>query len=197
MLINERITENLIRDALDGLGYKSADNDIVVEEQKSQIVDVIRLLKSASKSGSGGRGSPEFIISSPSTPDFLVIMECKALVKFHESIGHTKPVEYAVDGAVHYGRILSKSYNVVAIAASGQSLEGLTVSAHVFSKGSDKYTQLKNEAGLAITELIPFDDFVRLASYDTAVAKSRHEDLMAFSRDLHDFTAGSRKVDRK
>ncbi len=113
---NERITENLVRDALHSLGYKSADNDINVEEQKSQIAEVARLLKNGSKSGAGGRGCPEFIISSPSTPDFLVIIECKALAKCHESPTRSKPVEFAVDGALHYGRILSRSYNVVAAA---------------------------------------------------------------------------------
>jgi type I restriction enzyme M protein len=119
--VNERNTENLVRDALHLLGYKSPDNDINVEEQKSQIIEVARLLKNGSKSGAGGRGCPEFIISSPSTPDFLIIIECKASLKCHESPNRSRPVEFAVDGAVHYARILSKSYNVVAVGVSGQT----------------------------------------------------------------------------
>ncbi len=45
-----------------------------------------------------------------------------------------------------------------------------------------------------VSELIPFDDFARLASYDPSVAKSRHDDLMAFSRDLHDFMRDHAKL---
>jgi hypothetical protein len=194
MAINERITENLVRDTLHSLGYKSADNDINVEEQKNQIADVARLLKNGGKSGAGGRGCPEFIISSPSTPDFIVVIECKALVKFHESPNRDKPVDYAVDGAIHYGRLLSRAYNVVAVAVSGQTSSAMKVSTFVFSKGSDSYAELKNQSGTAVSELIPFDDFVRLASYDPSVARSRHDDLMAFSRDLHDFMRDHAKL---
>ena len=99
--MNERITENLVRDALHALGYYSAE-ETIIEEQKSQIAEVARLLKTGSKSGAGGRGCPEFIISSPSTPDFLIIVECKAGAKQHESPTRTKPIEFAVDGVVHY-----------------------------------------------------------------------------------------------
>ena len=74
-MANERITEQLVRKRLDSLGYWSPDNDIAVEEQKSQIDAVKRLLKNASKTGKGGKGAPEFIISSTSSPDFLVVIE--------------------------------------------------------------------------------------------------------------------------
>ena len=194
MATNERITENLVRDALRGLGYKAADNDISVEEQKSQIADVARLLRSGGKSGAGGWGCPEFIISSPSTPDFLMIIECKAQVKKHQSATRLRPVEFAVDGALHYGRLLSKAYNVVAIAVSGQSAPSMKVSAFVLPKGSDNPVELRNEAGLAVHQLVSFEDFVRLASYDPEVAKGRLDDLMQFSRDLHDFMRDHAKL---
>lgn len=44
-----------------------------------------RLLKAGSKTGGPGSGAPEFIISAPSNPDFLLIIECKASVKDHIS----------------------------------------------------------------------------------------------------------------
>ncbi|MGD0348069.1 MAG: N-6 DNA methylase [Terracidiphilus sp.] len=192
--MNERVTENLVRDALRKLRYKSPDNDINVEEQKSQIAEVARLLKNAGKSGAGGRGCPEFIISSPSTPDFLVVIECKASTKNHESLLRDKPVDFAVDGALHYGTILSRSYNVAAVGVSGQTASSMKVSSFVFSKGSSNYAELKNEDGINVEQLIPFEDFVRLASYDPTVEKSRHDDLMAFSRDLHDFMRDHAKL---
>jgi type I restriction enzyme M protein len=83
---NERITENLVRDVLRDLAYFAESSDIRLEEQKSNIEAVKRLMRSVSKSRQGGGGSPEFIISSASTPDFLLIVECKADTKDHFSI---------------------------------------------------------------------------------------------------------------
>ncbi len=191
--MNERITENLVRDMLDGLGYYSSE-ETIIEEQKSQIAEVSKLLKTGGKRGAGGRGCPEFIISSPSVPDFIIIVECKASVKCHESLDRLKAADFAVDGAVHYGRLLARSFNVVAVGVSGQTASSLKISTFVFSKGSETYSELKSENGTAVRELIPFDDFVRLASYDPAVEKSRHEDLMAFSRELHDFMRDHAKL---
>ncbi|WP_218923019.1 hypothetical protein [Bacillus cereus] len=42
---NERITENLVRDKLRDFNYYSADNDIRVEEQKSEIQAVKKISK--------------------------------------------------------------------------------------------------------------------------------------------------------
>jgi type I restriction enzyme M protein len=67
-MANERETENIVRDELRRLNYYHVANDINIEEQKSNIEAVKRLLKSASKSGQGGKGAPEFIISSPFDP---------------------------------------------------------------------------------------------------------------------------------
>lgn len=72
---NERKTENLVRDDLRRLGYYDNSNTIRVEEQKSEIETVKKLLRGASKSGKGGIGAPEFIISNLSTPDFLDVLQ--------------------------------------------------------------------------------------------------------------------------
>ena len=194
MALNERITENIVRDSLHALGYLSPDCDVIVEEQKSQIAEVARLLKNGSKTGAGGRGCPEFIISSSSTPDFLIIIECKASTKQHESRDRNKPADFAVDGALHYARLLSRSYNVVAIGVSGQTKSSLSNSTFLIPKNASEYKVLTNESGAKVVELIPFEDYVRLASYDPFVAKNRHDDLMAFSRDLHDFMRDHAKL---
>ena len=57
-MANERLTENIVREELSRLGYFESTNDISVEEQKSNIEAVKRLLKAASKSGRGGSGAP-------------------------------------------------------------------------------------------------------------------------------------------
>ena len=56
-----------------------------MDEQKTLIEDVTKLLRQASKTGGGGRGAPEFIISNLADPDILVIVECKADSKDHAS----------------------------------------------------------------------------------------------------------------
>lgn len=60
-MLNERNTENLVRDLLRENGYGGAD-DILIEEQSSKNPKIDSLLGSASKKGSG-KGYPEFIIS--------------------------------------------------------------------------------------------------------------------------------------
>lgn len=204
MAKNERNTENLVRDALRGFDYYDDTNDIQVEEQKSHLDAVKRLLKAASKSGAGGKGSPEFIVSSPTQPDFLIIVECKASTSDHCSNAFTEilagtpvnetPVErakrvqrFAVDGAVHYAQNLAREFNVIAIAASGETKSSLKISTYLFSKGQTAPRLLKTPAGKTIDEIIPWADFISHAEFDPAIQKSRFDDLMAFSRELHDF----------
>ena len=146
---NERITENLVREKLRELLYY-ADENISVEEQRSQIEEVKRLLKGASKTGKGGIGAAEFIISTTETPDFLIVIECKGDVTKHQSKNLDKPIEFAVDGVLHYARFLSKSYNVIAVAVSGQSKSSLKISNFIFPKGTYNYKILKNRSGKEI-----------------------------------------------
>jgi type I restriction enzyme M protein len=190
---NERITENLVRDILRDLKYYEKD-EIVVEEQKSQIEEVKKLLKGASKTGKGGIGAPEFIISTSETPDFLIVYECKADTKKHESVKLDKPVDFAVDGVLHYAKRLSKSYNVIAIAVSGQSKSSLKISNFIFPKGSKKHKQLLNKSGKEIKNIVSLDDYIEHGTFDPEVAKKRHDDLMEFSRDLHNFMRDHAKL---
>lgn len=191
---NERITENLVRDTLRVLGYGTVSNETIVEEQKSQIAEVNKMLRGASKTGGKGMGAPEFIVSSYSAPDFLIIFECKALTKQHESPMRNRPVEFAVDGVLHYAKALSKSFNVIAVAASGQNESELKISNFLWPKGSVEYKSLTNEHGVEINSIIPFDDYIKHGSFDPIVSRNRHEDLMAFSRELHEFMRDHAKL---
>jgi type I restriction enzyme M protein len=193
-MANERITENLVRDSLRKLGFGAADSETVVEEQKSQIEEVTKLLKAASKSGGGGKGAPEFIVTSKTSPDFVIIFECKATTKQHESTKKDKPSLFAVDGVIHYAKSLSQSYNVIAVAASGQTKSALKISTFLWPKSAKSYKPLTNESGKSIEKIIPFDDYIRHGSFDPAVARNRHEDLMSFARDLHVFMRDHAKL---
>jgi len=192
---NERKTENLVRDKLRQLDYYRDDNDINVEEQKSNIESVKRLLKFASKSGQGGKGSPEFIISSASTPDFLVIIECKADVRDHISSscqellrGETikeneneyakRTQRYAVDGILHYAQFISKEYNVIAIAVTGENKKEAIISTYLHTKGTPKPKELQTKENKAIEDIIPWRDYIEYRTFDPSVQRMRFNELM-------------------
>lgn len=185
-MANERITENLVKDKLRELGYYNND-DLTIEDQSSEINEINKLLKNASKTGKGGKGFPEFLITSNKYKDFIIIFECKASVKDHESENYDNPVRYAVDGVLHYAKFLSKSYNVIAIAASGQTKEQLKISNFVIPKNNDTIKSLLNTKQNIISEILTFEDYVFNASYDPQIAKIREISMKDFSRELHKF----------
>jgi hypothetical protein len=193
-MANERKTETLVREALRSLNYYGKTSNTRIEEQKSEIERIKKLLKSGSKTGAGGSGAPEFIISNLNDSDFLAVIECKASTKNHESKALNDPVNYAVDGALHYASHLCKDFNVIAIGISGQTSAQIKISTYLRLKGSSGYSELKTKTGAAITKLIPWNEYIEHATYDPAMQKLRLEELMAFSRDLHDFMRDHAKL---
>lgn len=183
---NERITENLVRDALRTHGFYG-DTAVRVEEQRSTVAEVRRLLRNASKSGSGRLGSPEFIITSPGTPDFLIVIECKASPDRHQSAELNRPVDFAVDGALSYARSLSESYHVIAIGASGQSVADFRISTYLHPRGAGSPRLLTAKSGTDIDKIVSWSDYISSAQYDPAVERARVNDLIAFSKALHEF----------
>lgn len=186
-LRNERITEGLVREAFRDLDYFNADSNVRVEEQKSSIADVSRLLKSASKTGGKGGGSPEFIVSSLDVPDIILVVECKSDVRRHESDNHDRPVDFAVDGVLLYAGALARNYHVIAVAVSGMDEDSLQVSTFLHARGEAKARVLEARGGAALNKIVAFADYVDAAIFDPAVENARIKDLMAYSRDLHNF----------
>lgn len=203
-MANERVTENLVRDLFRELGYRDQSKRISVEEQSTVIEAARKALVAASKAGGGGKGAPEFIVSDQETPDFLLVVECKASARDHESataaLGllegpddeaqseYTKRVtRYAVDGVLHYAKHLSRAFNVIAVAVSGQTASGLKVSTYLYTRDAKRPKQLLTKGSAVIDTIIPWPDYVEHATFDPAVQAVRHGDLMAFSRELHDF----------
>ena len=137
---NETKTVQLAREALRNLNYYD-DEDVIIEEQRSENPNISKLLKKASKSETEQRGMPEFIIWK-NKEDILIIIECKASVKFHESDGHDKPKTYAVDGVLHYARFLKERYNIVALAISGETEEELKTTVFFWHKNEYSYQRM-------------------------------------------------------
>ena len=208
---NKRVTENLVREELRKLGYNDTDNNTVITEQKSDIEAVRKALASASKTGAGGKGAPEFIVSDPDNPDFLMVVECTASVADHASAAlpallaggaieedatdyAKRVVRFAADGALHYARALSKDFSVIAIAVSGQTKPSMKVSTYLHARGSASPKIFVAKNGAAIDSIISWPDYVENAAYDPSVQAVRLSDLVAFSRELHDFMRDHAKL---
>jgi type I restriction-modification system DNA methylase subunit len=191
---NERVTENLVRELLRGSKYFQTENGIVIEEQKSNIKRVQALLKKASKSQTGKSGYPEFIISWNSDPNFLIVIECKADTKRHQSKNLDNPKDYAVDGVLHYAKYLSKEFSVLAIAVSGMTADSLIISNYVIPCGTAEHKNLVNEKGIAVNKIISFDDYYRLSAFDPDVERTRHQNLLSFAKELHELIWTAAKI---
>ena len=135
---NERITEDFVRDHFKNDPLFSA---IKLDEQKSSVAKARSCLAKASKNLTGKGGSPEFIISFPALPDDIIVVECKADAKFHESGDREYPASYAVDGVLHYSGFLSQEYNVISIAVSGNALGKLKISTFYQKMGHSEVSE--------------------------------------------------------
>ena len=136
-MVNERITENIVRNLLRKKGYDKND-DIVIEEQSSSNPKIDKLLKNASKAGKG-KGRPEFIISFKSNPNDIIVIECKAQTTQHESKDRKNYKDYAVDGVLLYAAHLKDGFNVTAIAVSGQNEKEKKISSFLWLKNHYTY----------------------------------------------------------
>jgi len=171
---NERKTEDIVRDH-----FKKFIKDIIFEEQSSDTPKIKKLLSIASKSGLG-HGSPEFIIQYKNNPDLLIIVECKADITKHESKNNDLFKDYAVDGVLLYSSYLSKEYDVLSIAVSGQNERELKIS---------HFLQLKNQKKALIkfsNKLLSPDDYLQGYLKSPEKFRQDYERLLTFSKELNE-----------
>lgn len=196
-MANERITEDLVEASLRALSYYDDPDRIVVEKQQSTVEAIRKGLSKASKTGKGqAAGYPEFIITAPDTPDMVVLVECKAEVKYHASTNRDQPKDYAVDGVLHYARYLSSVYTVISIAVSGTP-QANEWSFFVMPKGTTQEHDLVSPMGAPITEMVGLPDLLAAASFDPRVQHQRERDLIAFSMEMHEFMRDEAELEEK
>ena len=129
--MNEKKTENIVRKHFEKY------SDIFIDEQITENLKINKLLQNAAKSKKGeNRGRPEFIITYKNNPDFLIVIECKADIKKHESKSGDRYSEFAVDGVKLYASFLAKEFDVLAIAVSGEKPSEIKISHFLFLKGN-------------------------------------------------------------
>lgn len=175
---NERKTETLVRNRLTKAGYFKG-RDLTVEEQKSDSPRIDKLLKYASKKG-GHQGYPEFIITSNAKADFLIVIECKADPRKHISKTHNKYADYAVDGVMLYASFLSKEFDVLAIAVSGDSVATLRISHYIHLKGASQAVEFSSDT------ILSFDEYYTNFLHSDIKFRQDYDALLGYSRELNE-----------
>ncbi len=173
-MVNERKTEIIAREH-----FSKFLDKIDIEEQKSDNPKIDKLLKSASKKG-GGQGYPEFIITYKTNPDLLIVIECKADVTKHESKDRDKYSEFAVDGALLYASYLSKSFDVLAIAISGESKQKLRISHFLHLKEEKKATPIFGD------KLLDVEDYLNGYLKSPEKFRQDYNSLLDFTKELNE-----------
>lgn len=184
-MVNERKTEQIVREH-----FKQYENEIKIEEQRSDNPRIQRLLKNASKQGDG-RGQPEFIVTFDENPNLVVVVECKASRKKHVSENKEKPKDYAVDGALLYSSYLAKEFNVISIGVSGEKEKNLQVSTYIQVEGASKAKNVDSK------ELLSPESYLDIYRKDPDLEDKLEEELMEFSQELHNYLRDSAKLSEK
>ena len=93
--------------------------------------------------GGTGKSKPEFVMTFKNDPNTIIVVECKNSIKKHSSDALNKPKDFAVDGVLYYAKFLKESYNVIALAVSGNKKDDCKISTYYWQKGHDDYKELK------------------------------------------------------
>ena len=149
-----------------------------LKTQKSDTTRIQKLLRSASKTGTG-QGYPDFIIQFNERPDFIAVIECKPDIKQHESPDHDQYKHYAVDGALLYASHLSVDFDVLAIGVSGMTEESLKVSHFLQLKGDETAEPIFSDY------LLTSQDYITGYINDSRKYKSDYESLLSFAKSLN------------
>ena len=173
-MVNERKTEAVVRNH-----FSKFSDTVRIEEQSSDDPRIDKLLKNASKGGVG-KGHPEFIIGYKANSDFLIVVECKADVTKHESENHDKYTEFAVDGALLYASYLSKDFDVLAIAVSGETEKTLKVSHFLHLKGKEQPTTIFED------KFLPPTDYLKGYQESPGKLRQDNDSLLAFTKKLNE-----------
>ena len=184
--MNERKTENIFRQLMAVAGMTDNDN-IIIEEQKSDSPKIDKLLIGASKSGKG-KGYPEFIIRKKGNDNLIIVVECKANTLHQRSANLDKYADYAMDGAILYGSYLNREYDVVCIGFSGQTEAESKLDTMFFPKGASEPVDLIDpRTDSNIRDVLSFDDYDLICNHNPEKEKLELTKVMQFADKLHNY----------
>jgi len=186
---NEHTTEALLRKLLKAKGYYD-DKDVVVEEQKSANKKLDKLLQNASKSGAG-KGYPDFIITCGRHPELVIVIECKADTKKHQSETLDSYKDYAVDGALLYASFLAREYDVIAIGFSGEKESLCEISHYIQLNGERDFHQLFDDG-----ELLSIDSYHHGLMQSTYKFNQDFNKLIDYTKEVNEELQGKKIKER-
>lgn len=132
--------------------------------------------------GGKGIGKPEFVITFDKVRDTVIVIECKASLKKHESENWNQPEVFAVDGALYYAKFIKDYYNVIAIAVSGTTTEKYKVSTFYWNKGFEgPYELLKGKDVLYSPE-----NYLKMVNGEKVSKKVSIEDIRNLALTMHE-----------
>lgn len=158
--------------------FKKFESEIIIEPKKSSEIRIDSILNRASKKETGKKGYPEYIIRFKNNPKLILVIEDKDDQIKHESKKLNNPVNYAVDGAIHYGKALSVGFDVISIGVSGLS-NNMRVTHHFHIKGNEKFNKLE------FNKLLTPQEYLTFYNTDERKNKQDFENLLKFSDKLN------------
>lgn len=178
-MANERITESFFRNHVLVDDFYQNEK-VIFEEQSPSNLKIKKLLTNASKSGKG-QGFPEFIVQYKENPEVIIVIECKAEPKYHESEKKDNPKSYAVDGALLYSSFLSKEFDVIAIAISGETERELKISHYLQLKNTNEAHHIFKD-----DKFLPLSDYLDGYKTDERKFNQDFQELLKYSKTLND-----------
>lgn len=173
--MSEEICRKLVWDHFEG--QREEYPKMVIEPEKSENPRIQKLLRGASKTGKG-IGRPDLIISGIDS-NLLIVVECKASVRKHQSKTGDKYTEYAVDGVINYMTYLTKGFDVIGLAVSGRP-EHYKVSTFLGLKSEHKFRDLTQD------KLVDIVWYVKKYIENPLVGSRTKKQVKFFIKKLHE-----------
>ena len=131
--------------------------------------------------GGSGKGFPDFIIQYKKNSEFIVVIESKPDSIKHISEKLDKYKEYAVDGVKLYSSFLSKEYDVLSIAVSGNNINNLRISHYLQLKNTEKAQPIFND-----DQLLSLEEYEEGYKKDERKFNQDFQELKKYSKTLNE-----------
>lgn len=129
-----------------------------------------------------GMAMPEYLIIFKNEKNTIMIVECKASEKQHESESRNKPKGFSVDGALFYAKHLKADYNVIAVAISGKTKDKCRASAFYWRRGADTYDELRKSRDVILDPA----NYLKLVQGKKMERKFSIEEVRELSLEMHE-----------
>ena len=199
----EQYTESL---TLQGMKCVIGENDFGFVYPQGDVGDVAkaeRLLEQAGgkpkecaiddyTKGGSGKAKPEYVITFKDDVNTIIVVECKKSVSKHETAERDHPKDYAVDGALYYAKFLKAEYTVIAVAVSGTKADNIRVSAFLWNKGQDEYTELRKARDIILEPM----NYRHLAKGEKIRREYSLDDIRSTAIDMHEYLREIKMTER-